>query len=172
MPKEKLPSFDNLLNSNWEYVFNYLLKKTSNEYISEEITIQSFSKAFEKIHLFNPKYNFKTWIISIAKNSYSDYLRKKKLLFKDLDNQRIENFVSEFNPEQSMINMEDYDNLNLKIDELKPIYRDMIKYRYIEDLSILEISKKLNQPVNTIKIKIFRAKKLLSEKLNEKWLIF
>jgi RNA polymerase sigma-70 factor (ECF subfamily) len=102
MPKEKLPSFDNLLNSNWEYVFNYLLKKTSNEYISEEITIQSFSKAFEKIHLFNPKYNFKTWIISIAKNSYSDYLRKKKLLFKDLDNQRIENFVSEFNPEQSM----------------------------------------------------------------------
>ena len=168
MPKEKLPSFDNLLNSNWEYVFNYLLKKTSNEYISEEITIQSFSKAFEKIHLFNPKYNFKTWIISIAKNSYSDYLRKKKLLFKDLDNQRIENFVSEFNPEQNMINMEDYDNLNLKIDELKPIYRDMIKYRYIEDLSILEISKKLNQPVNTIKIKIFRAKKLLSEKLNEK----
>ena len=137
MPKEKLPSFDNLLNSNWEYVFNYLLKKTSNEYISEEITIQSFSKAFEKIHLFNPKYNFKTWIISIAKNSYSDYLRKKKLLFKDLDNQRIENFVSEFNPEQSMINVEDYDNLNLKIDELKPIYRDMIKYRYIEDLSIL-----------------------------------
>lgn len=168
MPKEKLPSFDDLLNSNWEYVFNYLLKKTSNEYISEEITIQSFSKAFEKIHLFNPKYNFKTWIISIAKNSYSDYLRKKKLLFKDLDNQRIENFVSEFNPEQSMINMEDYDNLNLKIDELKPIYRDMIKYRYIEDLSILEISKKLNQPLNTIKIKIFRAKKLLSEKLNEK----
>ena len=168
MPKEKLPSFDNLLNSNWEYVFNYLLKKTSNEYISEEITIQSFSKAFEKIHLFNPKYNFKTWIISIAKNSYSDYLRKKKLLFKDLDNQRIENFVSEFNPEQSMINVEDYDNLNLKIDELKPIYGDMIKYRYIEDLSILEISKKLNQPVNTIKIKIFRAKKLLSEKLNEK----
>ena len=168
MQKEKLPSFDNLLNSNWEYVFNYLLKKTSNEYISEEITIQSFSKAFEKIHLFNPKYNFKTWIISIAKNSYSDYLRKKKLLFKDLNNQKIENFVSEFNPEQSMINMEDYDNLNLKIDELKPIYRDMIKYRYIEDLSILEISKKLNQPVNTIKIKIFRAKKLLSEKLNEK----
>ena len=165
MQKEKLPSFDNLLNSNWEYVFNYLLKKTSNEYISEEITIQSFSKAFEKIHLFNPKYNFKTWIISIAKNSYSDYLRKKKLLFKDLDNQRIENFVSEFNPEQSMINMEDYDNLNLKIDELKPIYRDMIKYRYIEDLSIQEISEKLNQPVNTIKIKIFRAKKLLGEKL-------
>ena len=64
-----------------------------------------------------------------------------------------------------MINKESYDNLNSKIDELKPMYRDMIKYRYIEDLSIQEISKKLNQPINTTKIKIFRAKKLLSEKL-------
>ena len=66
-----------------------------------------------------------------------------------------------------MINKESYDNLNSKIDELKPMYRDMIKFRYIEDLSIQEISKKLNQPINTTKIKIFRAKKLLSEKLKE-----
>ena len=66
-----------------------------------------------------------------------------------------------------MINKESYDNLNSKIDELQPMYREMIKYRYIEDLSIQEISKKLNQPINTTKIKIFRAKKLLSEKLKE-----
>ena len=66
-----------------------------------------------------------------------------------------------------MNNKESYDNLNSKIDELKPMYRDMIKYRYIEDLSIQEISKKLNQPINTTKIKIFRAKKLLSEKLKK-----
>ena len=165
MSKKELPSFDNLLNSNWDYVYNYLLKKTSNEYISEEITIKSFSKAFEKIRMYDPKYNFKTWLISIAKNNYSDYLKKKKLLFKEVNSQKIESIVSEINPEQDMINRENYDNLNSKIDELKPMYRDMIKYRYLEDLSIQEISKKLNQPVNTVKIKIFRAKKLLSDKL-------
>jgi RNA polymerase sigma-70 factor (ECF subfamily) len=146
-------------------VYHYLLKKTSNEYISEEITIKSFSKAFEKIKMYDPKYNFKTWLISIAKNNYSDYLKKKKLLFKEVNSQKIESIVSEINPEQDMINRENYDNLNSKIDELKPMYRDMIKYRYLEDLSIQEISKKLNQPVNTVKIKIFRAKKLLSDKL-------
>ena len=165
MSKKELPSFDNLLNSNWDYVYNYLLKKTSNEYVSEEITIKSFSKAFEKIDTYDSKYNFKTWLISIAKNNYSDYLKKKKLLFKEADSQKIESFVSDLDPEQDMINKESYDNLNLKIDELKPAYRDMIKYRYFEDLSIQEISKKLNQPINTVKIKIFRAKKLLSDKL-------
>ena len=167
MPKKELPSFDNLLNSNWDYVYNYLFKKTSSEYISEEITIQSFSKAFNKIHTYNPKYNFKTWLISIAKNNYSDFLKKKKILFNDLSNQKIENIVSELNPEQNMINKENYDSLNLKIDELKPMYRDIIKYRYIDDLSIQDISNKLSQPVNTVKIKIFRAKKLLSERLSE-----
>ena len=79
MSKKELPSFDNLLNSNWDYVYNYLFKKTSNDYVSEEITIKSFSKAFEKIDTYDSKYNFKTWLISIAKNNYSDYLKKKKL---------------------------------------------------------------------------------------------
>ena len=165
MSKKELPSFDNLLNSNWDYVYNYLLKKTSNKYISEEITIKSFSKAFEKIKMYDPKYNFKTWLISIAKNNYSDYLKKKKLLFNEVNSQKIENIVYELNPEQDLINKQSYENLNVKIDELKPMYRDIIKFRYLEDLSIQEISEKLNQPVNTIKIKIFRAKKLLSEKL-------
>ena len=87
--------------------------------------------------------------------------------YKEVNSKKIENIVSELSPEESMINKESYDNLNSKIDELKPMYRDMIKYRYIEDLSIQEISKKLNQPINTTKIKIFRAKKLLSEKLKE-----
>ena len=83
MSKEEFPSFDKLLNSNWDYVYNYLLKKTSNKYISEEITIQSFSKAFEKIHLFNEQYKFKTWIVSIAKNQLNDYLKKKKIRFEN-----------------------------------------------------------------------------------------
>ena len=50
-------------------------------------------------------------------------------------------------------------------DRLKPNYKEVLKYRYFDDLSIKEISDKLNQPVNTIKIKIFRAKKLLIEKI-------
>ena len=41
--------FNKLLNDNWDYVFNYILKKASDDYIAEEITIQTFSKAFQKI---------------------------------------------------------------------------------------------------------------------------
>ena len=66
MKKSNL-SFDDLLNNNWDYVFKFLLKKTYDDFLSEEIAIQSFSKAYEKTDLINEKYKFKTWIISIAK---------------------------------------------------------------------------------------------------------
>ena len=83
---------------------------------------------------------------------------------------KVDSSESSIKEVEELIN--DYNNAVIakkysKIDELKPMNRDMIKYRYIEDLSIQEISKKLNQPINTTKIKIFRAKKLLSEKLKK-----
>jgi len=78
--------FNKLLNDNWDYVFNYILKKTSNDYIAEEITIQTFSKAFQKIKLYDKKFSFKTWLISIAKNTYADQLRKKKTIINNYEN--------------------------------------------------------------------------------------
>ncbi len=161
-------SFDDLLNNNWDYVYNFLLKKTNNDFLSEEITIQSFSKAFEKIDLFDKKYKFKTWIVSIAKNQLNDYFKKKKLRFENIENINLVGLKNNFNPEEELINKEKYNHLNEKIEELKPMYKEIIKLKYIEDLSIRQISKKINQPLNTVKIKIFRAKKILSEILELK----
>ena len=159
-------SFDNLLSTNWDYVYNFLLKKSKDDFLSEEITIQSFSKAFEKIHLFNEQYKFKTWIVSIAKNQLNDYLKKKKIRFENIENIKSVSLKNNFNPEEELINKERYNYVNEKIDELKPMYKEIIKLKYIEDLSINQISEKLNQPVNTIKIKIYRAKRILNQILD------
>ena len=47
MSKEEFPSFDKLLNSNWDYVYSYLLKKTSNKYISMTNQYEVLGKAPE-----------------------------------------------------------------------------------------------------------------------------
>ncbi|PDH53443.1 MAG: RNA polymerase subunit sigma-70 [Cryomorphaceae bacterium MED-G14] len=166
MLKKNDLSFDNLLSTNWDYVYNFLKKKCNDDFLSEEITIKSFSKAFEKIHLFNEQYKFKTWIVSIAKNQLNDYLKKKKIRFENIENIKSESFKNNFNPEEELINKERYNYVNEKIDELKPMYKEIIKLKYIEDLSINQISQKLNQPVNTIKIKIYRAKRILNQILD------
>ena len=53
---------------------------TKNENDAEDITIQTFSKAFDKLNTFDEKYVFKTWLITISKNIHIDLLRKKNTL--------------------------------------------------------------------------------------------
>ena len=100
---------------------------------------------------------------NIGKNLY---LKKKKIRFENIENIKNESFKNNFNPEEELINKERYNYVNEKIDELKPMYKEIIKLKYIEDLSINQISEKLNQPVNTIKIKIYRAKRILNQILD------
>lgn len=71
-------AFTFLLNLYWNEVYGFMLKRTENETNAEDITIETFSKAFDKIATFNPDFQFNTWLISIAKNVHIDLLRKKK----------------------------------------------------------------------------------------------
>jgi RNA polymerase sigma-70 factor (ECF subfamily) len=74
----KQSAFNYLLDRFWKEVYGYQLKRTQNEIDAEDITIQTFSKAFHKIALFNEEYKFSTWLITISKNIHHDILRKKK----------------------------------------------------------------------------------------------
>jgi len=64
-------AFNFLLDHFWSDVYRFQLKRIQNEYEAEDITIESFSKAFDKIHSYNDHYEFGTWLISfsIKKNS-------------------------------------------------------------------------------------------------------
>ena len=71
-------AFNFLLDTFWNDVFGFLIKRTENENDAEDITIQTFSRAFDKIDSFDENYKFKTWLITIAKNIHIDFLRMKK----------------------------------------------------------------------------------------------
>ena len=58
-------------------------------------------------------------------------------------------------------------SLKNKIQLLKPLYRKAIELRYLSDLSHKEIAKELNQPVNNVKVRVLRAKKILAEIINQ-----
>jgi len=88
-------AFKYLLDTFWLDVYNFQLKRSSSENDAEDITIQTFSKAFDKIHTFDEKYTFKTWLITISKNIHIDLLRKKNIsiLIENSNNQREEIYL-------------------------------------------------------------------------------
>ena len=161
-------AFNFLLDTFWNDVFGFQLKRTENENDAEDITIQTFSRAFDKINSFDENYKFKTWLFTISKNIHVDFLRKKKTSISHEENDgSIEHFYDIIDesptPEDKIITEQNLANLLLDIKKLKPHYQEVINLRYFQELSYMEISNKVNEPMSNIKIKLLRAKKLLAE---------
>ena len=157
-----------LLDSFWLEVYNYQLKRTKNENDAEDITIQTFSKAFDKLNTFDEKYVFKTWLITISKNIYIDLLRKKNtlvLIQNSKDQEDKIHLVVDDNPtpEDKIIRDQNLAKLLRDVKKLKPKYQEVIQLRYFQELSYKEISTEINEPINNVKVKLLRAKKLLAE---------
>lgn len=166
-------AFTFLLDFYWSEVYSFMLKRTENETDAEDITIETFSKAFDKIGTYNPEFQFNTWLIAIAKNVHIDLLRKKKSsLFIDItdeeDNQAYNIADSTPSAEDELITEQNLSQLLRYIKELKPHYQEVIQLRYFQEFSYQEIADQLGEPLNNVKIKLLRAKKLLAEIIENK----
>ncbi|CAM1333364.1 RNA polymerase sigma factor [Tenacibaculum aestuariivivum] len=161
-------SFNFLLDTFWGDVYSYQLSKIKNDNDAEDITIRTFSKAFDKIDTFKDEYQFKTWLIAISKNVYIDFLRKKnRSILLDTSKEQeeaasriIDNSPS---PEDTIIKEQNLAKLLRDIKKLKPKYQEVINLRFFQELSYKEISENIGEPMNNVKIKLLRAKKLLAE---------
>lgn len=166
-------AFTTLLDYYWNEVYGFMLQRTQNETDAEDITIETFAKAFDKIVTYNPDFQFNTWLISIAKNVHIDMLRKKKsTLFIDItdeeDSQAYNIADSSPSAEDKLITEQNLSRLLQCIKELKPHYQEVIQLRYFQELSYQEISEELEEPLSNVKIKLLRAKKLLAEIIKNK----
>ena len=161
-------AFNFLLDTFWNDIYGFLLKRTQNENDAEDITIQTFSKAFDKIKTYNEDYKFKTWLFTIAKNIHVDQIRKRKSSVsheKAQDhNERVHGIIDETpSIEDKIITEQNLAKLLQDIKKLKPHYQEVINLRYFQEYSYQEISDELEEPMNNVKVKLLRAKKLLAE---------
>ncbi len=164
-------AFSTLLNSFWKDVYHFQFNKCNNEDESEDITIKTFAKAFDKIKSFDDNYQFKNWLFTISSNIYIDHLRKVKTETISLNKnpKEIHRIVDEEpSPADQLIQEQNLAQLKAYIKQLKPHYQKVINLRYFQELSYKEIASTLNEPMNNIKVKLLRAKKLLAEIINTK----
>ena len=161
-------AFTFLLDYYWSEVYGFMLKRTENETNAEDITIETFSKAFDKIGNYNPEFQFNTWLIAIAKNVHIDLLRKNKnfiyIDITDEENQQAYT-IADTTPsaEDELITEQNLSQLLQFIKQLKPHYQEVIQLRYFQEMSYQEIANKIDEPLSNVKIKLLRAKKLLAE---------
>lgn len=172
--KGEQQAFTELLNLYWKEVYHFILKKNSfNETEAEDVAIITFAKVFDKLEDYNSSYSFNTWLLTIAKNNYIDYLRKKNIQevnHLDADQEISYSLIVDETPniEDQLIHEQNLHTLKSKIKQLKPHYQQIIILRYFEDLSYKQIAEHINEPLTNVKVKLLRAKSNLIQLLKNK----
>lgn len=159
-------AFNFILNFFWNDIYGFLLKRTQNESDAEDITIETFAKAFDKIETFDDHYSFKTWITTISKNIHIDLIRKRDAKtsdFEEVQEQSHQVPDEALSPEDLLISEQNLATLLTNIKKLKPHYQEVIQLRFFNELTYKEIAEKTLQPIGNVKVKLLRAKKLLAE---------
>lgn len=149
----------------WKNVYGYVNSKIQNEDEAEDVAIETFTKVFAKLKLYNSDFDFKTWVLSIAHNTMIDHIRKSPELQISLDD---ENYFIEIQedlptPEESLIQKQDNDAFDQNIQKLKPEYRRIIELRYLEDKTYKEIADELQLSMANVKVRLLRARQILQE---------
>ena len=132
----------------------------------EDICLESFQKAFSQIGSYNPEYKFSTWIYRIARNPAFDHLSRHDREKNNMPTTSLSDDFAELkelpatmhNPEEDIINQQEYDKWLNNIEKLKDDYKVVAKMNLIDNFGYKEIADELDIPINTVKTKIRRAK--------------
>ena len=153
-------------------VYYMLLKMVNNSDDAEDLTIETFSKAFKRLDQYTPQFAFSTWLFKIASNHSIDFIRKKRIKaisidqgYSNLDGETYVIPVKEdsLDPEESMEKDERVQRMRDVVEKLKPRYKRLVELRYLEEKSYEEISVILELPLGTVKAQLFRARDFMFE---------
>ena len=165
-------AYAELMNMYRESIYFMMLKMVRKEDDAEDLTIEAFGKAFNRLHQYSPSYAFSTWLFKIASNNAIDYIRKKRIKVTSMDsaytnsdgeNVKIDVESNDKDPEEVAIHLEKVKHMRQIVKTLKPRYRDLIEKRYFEELSYEEIAQDMDLPLGTVKAQLFRARAFLAD---------
>lgn len=163
------PAFDILMKKHLRAVYNFICQLTGDRTSADDITQETFLKAWKNICRFDMEKNFKTWLFAIAKNTAYDHLKKKKAIpFSKFLNEEGSSVLEEIKEDKilpdEVLNRKDLAReVERNLEKISLPYKIILNLRYKEDFELQEISKILGKPYNTIKSQHSRALNKLKE---------
>ncbi|GIL22630.1 MAG: DNA-directed RNA polymerase sigma-70 factor [Bacteroidota bacterium] len=159
-------------------VYHMILKMVRNIDDAEDLTMESFSKAFRSLARFKKDFTFSTWLFRIATNNTIDFIRKKKLStlsiqnsFTDDDGQSVSIDVEDdgtLNPQDEAIKAQKEELIQVFVNMLPGKYQKLVRLRYFNELSYEEIAVELDAPLGTVKAQLHRARELMYDLVKNK----
>ena len=174
--KGKQAAYAELMDRYRDSIYFTMLKMVKNTDDADDLTIEAFGKAFNRLEQYSPSFAFSTWLFKIASNNSIDFIRKKRIQVASMDSgltnsegdtMQIDVRSTGLNPEETIIQGQRIDHMRLLVSKLKPKYRELVEKRYFEEMSYEEIAEEMNLPLGTVKAQLFRARDFLASMLDK-----
>lgn len=143
-------AFALLFKEHYPFLVKYLIKVTMNRDLAEEIAQDTMAKCVEKIHQFNGKSKFSSWLITIATNRYIDLQRKSN---REKDWQREEMKIRKLKWEMESRN-EEWNDVLSALGRLSEEVRLPIILKHYYGYSYDEIGQMTDLPPGTVKSRV------------------
>lgn len=169
-------AYEDLLARYHKPVHFLVLRMVRNEADADDLTQETFTKAFRHLARFTPEYAFSTWLFRIATNHTIDFVRRKKLNTQSLqagrpgtdgDTLLLDVPDRDPNPQEALIRAQRKQLVQLVVTKLPVKYARLVRLRYFDELRYEEIAAQLHMPLGTVKAQLFRARELMLELVKE-----
>ncbi|RDI37516.1 RNA polymerase sigma factor SigW [Falsibacillus pallidus] len=168
-------AFSEIVELYKDKVYQVCYRILGNRHEAEDIAQEAFIRAYINIESFNQSRKFSTWLYRIATNLCIDRIRKKKPdYYLDAEVSGTDGLTMYSQvaadvalPEEKLEKMELRDNVHKEILKLPQKYRTVIVLKYIEELSLNEISEILDLPLGTVKTRMHRGREALRKQLGK-----
>jgi len=163
-------AYAKLMGKYKDSIFFMMLKMVKNSDDADDLTIEAFGKAFNRLHQYTPDFAFSTWLFRIATNNCIDFIRKKKMITFSIDRSvedgeggemSIDIRSETLDPEERFMRKQKIRIMREIVDQLKPRYKELVVLRYFREFSYEEIAEETELPLGTVKAQLFRAREQL-----------
>jgi RNA polymerase sigma-70 factor (ECF subfamily) len=170
-------AFADIVNRYQRPVFSIVVRMVRDSGLAEDLTQETFIKAFRALRTYDARRKFSSWLFTIAHNTTIDYLRKKSLQTVPLESEGEESDPLDrlpsddsVTPERAAMSRDLADAFEEELRAMRPEYAEILVLRFQEGLAYEEIVEITGLPMGTVKTHLFRARRQLATRMAERGL--
>lgn len=160
--------YETICRRYYNKIYLFLLKLCKSRELAEDLTQETFYRAILSLHRFEGKSDVFTFLAAIAKHTYYKHLRKNKHTLDSVSLSDMAEYLADsdiFDPAALCERASREMAVRTAVDKLPEKYRDVVLYRIYADMTFAQTAAAMGITENSAKVLFCRAKKKLSEEL-------
>ena len=156
-----IDSFEQLVARLEARLFAFIFQKTGNHHLTQDLLQSTFVTAYRKLHRYNPKYAFTTWIYTIASRLTINHFRRRQPVEAEHADRTVD-----ATPRSNLMATEKARGIWNRARELLPENQFAALWHfYGEERNLAETAGVMNKSVGSVKVLLHRARRKLAEAL-------